>query len=93
MANQYLLRGVKGKVGGYISEDNPMPVLETDYGDTLYYYDGGGNIEYICQHSVSGTALSADDWIITKLTYVTNNIVSRERLVGSVDGKDALAWR
>ena len=26
MANQYLLRGVNGKIGGYISEDNPMPV-------------------------------------------------------------------
>ena len=29
MANTYLIKGVKGKVGGYISEDNPMPVSAT----------------------------------------------------------------
>jgi len=30
MANTYLIKGVKGKVGGYISEDNPMPVSADD---------------------------------------------------------------
>ena len=30
MANQYLLRGVNGKIGGYIDEDNPMPVSADD---------------------------------------------------------------
>ena len=71
-----------------------IPLFVTDdYADTLYYYDGDGNMEYMCQHSTHGTATSATDWIITKLTYGDDGITNRERLAGSVDGRAGLSWR
>lgn len=59
---------------------------------TLFYYDASGNIEYICKHDVHGTATSAADWLIMKLTYSSGNISKKEILEGSVDNRATLGW-
>jgi len=86
-----LIFGADGTNSGDVSEANPLPVIE-DWDYTLYYYDGSGDMEYMCRHSVHGTATSATDWIITKLTYGANGITNREKLPGSVDGRADLGW-
>ena len=87
-----LILGAEGENDGDLSLTNPMPV-SSDSGDTLYYYNGDGYMEYLCQHHTHGTATSATDWIITKLTYGDDGITNRERLAGSVDGRAGLSWR
>ena len=67
--------------------------VSDDYAETLYYYDGSGNLEYMCQNVVHGMPLSSETWIITKMTYGANGVTNRERLVGSVDNRAVLAWR
>ena len=63
---------------------------DVDY--VLWYYDGSGNLEYMCENSVHGAATSATTWTITKFTYGANGITKKEKLVGSVDGRAALSW-
>ena len=61
--------------------------------DVRYYYDGSGNLEYMCVNSVHGAATSATTWVITKFTHGANGITDKEKLTGSVDGRAALGWR
>ena len=62
------------------------------YDYTFYYYNDDGKIEYICNHVTYGTATSATDWRITKMTYdaVTGSITFRGTQTGSLDGRVAL---
>jgi hypothetical protein len=87
-----LIHGGAGENAGDISTANPLPV-DDKYDDNIYYYNGDGLIEYMCQHVVHGTATSATDWKITKMTYGVNGMTNKERTTGSVDGRAGLAWR
>lgn len=86
-----LIHGGAGVNAGDVSVSNRLPVKD-DYDDNLYYYSGS-NIEYICSHTVHGTATSATDWLITKLSYGANGITNKEKLTGSVDNRAVLGWR
>lgn len=63
------------------------------WGVVLYYNDGSGNIEYICKHVEQDASTGDDKWEIHKIIYSSGDIVRRERLIGSVDGRAALGWR
>lgn len=60
------------------------------YDYVFYFYDGDGQIEYICSHVIYGTATSATDWRITKLEYGANGVTFRGTQSGSLDGRVAL---
>jgi len=60
------------------------------FDNVLYYYDGSGNLEYLCWHPDPDAETSATDWRITKQTYGANGITSRVTRSGSVDGRVAL---
>lgn len=88
-----LIFGGDGVNSGDVSATNPFPIREKVPPYTLYYYDGSGNIEYICSHAVHGTATSATDWEITKFAYDgSSRVSSRQTLEGSVTGRAALGW-
>ena len=88
-----LIFGGDGVNSGDVSVTNPLPIREHVPPYILYYYDGSGNIEYICSNAVHGTATSATDWEITKFTYDgSSRLTSRQTLEGSVTGRGALGW-
>ena len=66
--------------------------LSAMYPYNIYYYDGSGNIEYICSNAVHGRSTSAADWRITKLAYGADGVTNKQTLTGSVTGRAALGW-
>lgn len=74
---------VSGSIPIYAISDAPY---------VLYYYDGSGNLIYMCENDLHAAAISATNWRITKYTYGANGITMIEKLVGSVAGRAALAW-
>ena len=95
MANQYLIKGVKGKVGGYISEDNPMPVQdsETYWKDAMFDYTSG-DLDYKGLSVTHKAATDAGDlWYVWKYTWVGTNPTRIEGpIIGNWDDRAGMAW-
>ena len=92
MANTYLIKGVKGKVGGYISEDNPMPVSDIPLVDQRFDWTTG-DLDYKGVSSVLGAATDTGDlWHIWKYTWAAGLPTRIQYLIGNWDSRAALDW-
>ena len=67
-------------------------VLDYRYPYVLYEYDGSGDMVYMGRHPTHGTATSATDWQVTKITYGSDGITKWETLEGAWDDRSTLAW-
>ena len=76
-----------------VNNVNTLANLNSYWKEKRFYYDGSGNLQYICKHHEHKAATSRSDWAVWKLTWSGNDIATMEGpIMGICDNRASLAW-